>query len=989
MKVVFPVSSEGMTQQNQEMLGRIVEAFNTPYYLTQIHPDELGHLNPVQHYLVEGWRRNLDPAPWFSTRGYLECNPDVVASEQNPFVHYLTYGLQEGRNPLGGAGASAVEMAAMDEIVSLFDEDYYRRQLAGGELFGLTPVQHYCKIGWKLGLDPVSWFSTSSYIDRYPDVAASGHNPFVHYLVYGKEENRDPSKSFAPLPQAAAQDAAPLDKGDFSLDEAASRTDLPLVEAFLNPDYYSRQAPGVDFSVISPAEHYLTVGWRAGLDPSPWFSTNGYLQYNQDVAKAKINPLLHFLRTGKSEARRWGVSVVSRDFKDPESSWIGYNAVQKLRAQRRDDSANYLDEVSFCQTLQGCDLAETVLALSFVSDAWPAGSKPLVSIIIPCLNQETITAECLASIAAALPRDFAIEVIVADNGSTDPLFAVLGKHPDLRVLAFQKNLGFGPACNAAADVATGDYLFFLNNDAQIKPGCLEALLAVLLEDAAGTRIGMVGPKLLFPDGLLQEAGCLLRPDGSGELIGLGLDPNTPRLNYRREVEHISGAAMMLRRAHFQAAGGFDPIYAPAYCEDADLNLRLAQQGLSHVYEPQAVVMHALSVTSQSEALVQDKFARTAANRQVLRQRWFARLSDTSLRTIAFYLPQYHPIPENDRWWGKGFTEWRNIGRAVPNYVGQYQPRLPADLGYYDLRLPEVMDQQIALAKRYGVTGFCFYYYWFHGKRLLEKPLDQRMAQGGVGFPFCLCWANENWTKRWDGKDHDILISQSYAESHALDVVKDFSRYFQSPDYIRVNGRPLFLIYRVQELPNPKRWTNVWRNYCRRIGVGEICIAMVESFGLSAKPLRPEPFGCDIAVEFPPHGMVHDPALEVTRVNPEWTGSVHDYQALAAAYMQREEPGFKRIRTVLAGWDNTPRHQARSLILENATPGAFQAWLEWAYHRTMEQNMGDERVVFINAWNEWCEGNYIEPDQRFGHDYLQSVSNALDSVKSGGASFVEL
>jgi O-antigen biosynthesis protein len=230
------------------------------------------------------------------------------------------------------------------------------------------------------------------------------------------------------------------------------------------------------------------------------------------------------------------------------------------------------------------------------------------------------------------------------------------------------------------------------------------------------------------------------------------------------------------------------------------------------------------------------------------------------------------------------------------------------------------------------------------------------------------------------------LQQRYSDDSALGVITDLGRYLRSPAYIKIGNRPLVLVYRIKEIPNPKRATQIWRNYCRQNGIGEICIAMVESFDLSASPEDPKFYGCDLAVEFPAHGMVHDERQKVEVINCEWTGGVHDYRKLAGAFMRRVEAGFPRLRSVLVGWDNTPRYPKGSLILEHASPGAFQAWLEWTYRRTLEQNFGDQRIVFIASWNEWCEGSYLEPDQRFGHGYLQAVRNALDAVNLVGGEF---
>lgn len=764
--------------------------------------------------------------------------------------------------------------------------------------------------------------------------------------------------------------------------------DVRLIETAFDARHYSSQMIGVDYSGMTPAEHYLYKGWRDGLDPSPDFSTRGYLELNPDVLAADINPFVHYLRMGQQEGRLSRRRLVSSPAADGLSEWRDYAEVAQHAQRSLESSEPALDEISFAIFFSGVDPLVALSSIRLVN----APAAPRVSIIIPCLDHELLTAECIASISAAMPKNFDVEIIIADNASKGKFYEAAAKHPGLRVVRFPSNIGFGNACNEAASVAKGEYLFFLNNDAQVAPGCLEKLVDVFEGEQDATVIGIVGPKLLSFDGTLQEAGCLLQSDGVGNLLGFGRSPHVPRFNYRRRVDHVSGAALMIRKKLFDSLGGFDPIYAPAYCEDADLSLKVRSRGLDIVYEPTAVVAHHLSKTSGSTSMspdgteVQSKRQRISHNRNTLVSRWRTKLEARDLRTIAFYLPQYHPIPENDLWWGKGFTEWNNVAKAKPNYVGHLQPRLPADLGYYDLRLPEVMNDQAALARRYGITGFCYYYYWFDGARLLERPLERLLESGRPDFPFCLCWANENWTRRWDGRSQDVLMHQTYSDENAVAVGKDLSRYFRASQYIKVNGRPLILIYRVQELPNARRTTTILRNICRSEGIGEICIAMVESFELSAKPQNPQSYGCDLTVEFPGHGMVHDEPQVVTKSNADWSGSVHDYRQVAAAFMRRIEPSFPRLRSVLSGWDTTPRHPNSSIVLEYNTPGAFQAWLEWTYRRTLEQNCGDERIVFIQAWNEWGEGCYLEPDTRTGHSYLQAVRNALEAAALGGGVF---
>ncbi|PWB62398.1 MAG: hypothetical protein C3F14_09970 [Deltaproteobacteria bacterium] len=349
------------------------------------------------------------------------------------------------------------------------------------------------------------------------------------------------------------------------------------------------------------------------------------------------------------------------------------------------------------------------------------------------------------------------------------------------------------------------------------------------------------------------------------------------------------------------------------------------------------------------------------------------------RLIAFYLPQFHPIPENDDWWGKGFTEWANVAKARPNFKGHHQPHLPADLGFYDLRLPEILAAQAGLVRRYGLEGLCFYYYNFGGHRLLETPLDRWIEGGHRGLPFCLCWANESWTQHWDGRTGTTLIAQHYSAESLQQIIRDLCRYLRHPDYIRVAGKPLLLVYRIGELPDPATLAPLWRAACRDEGVGEISLAFVETFDQAVFLARPADIGFDASVEFPPHGTSIPTPPPGRLLNPAFDGVVSDYREIARHYATKPLPGFRRFRCAMPRWDNTPRQQDRPYVFANASPGAFQAWLETLVEQALDQGSGDEKIVFVNAWNEWAEGAHIEPDARFGHGFLEAVRNALDRV----------
>lgn len=348
-----------------------------------------------------------------------------------------------------------------------------------------------------------------------------------------------------------------------------------------------------------------------------------------------------------------------------------------------------------------------------------------------------------------------------------------------------------------------------------------------------------------------------------------------------------------------------------------------------------------------------------------------------VRAIAFYLPQFHPIPENDLWWGKGFTEWTNVTRARQNFVGHYQPHLPADLGFYDLRIAKTLEEQAALAQAHGIHGFCYHYYWFAGKRLLEAPVEAMRASGKPDFPYCLCWANENWTRRWDGADEDILIAQDPSPADDERFIRDLLPHLRDPRYIRVDGKPLLIVYRVGMLPDPRSTAALWREVCRRENIGDLYLCAAMTYDTADASL----YGFDALVEFPPHRIETLPATsQVEITNPTFTGFVYDYREVVEDLLARPEPTYVKHLTVMPGWDNTPRRPDDARIFINASPEIYEVWLREVVERTAEERRAHERLVFINAWNEWAEGAHLEPDQRFGTQYLRATLRALTHAR---------
>ena len=362
----------------------------------------------------------------------------------------------------------------------------------------------------------------------------------------------------------------------------------------------------------------------------------------------------------------------------------------------------------------------------------------------------------------------------------------------------------------------------------------------------------------------------------------------------------------------------------------------------------------------------------------------------NVRLIALYLPQYHPIPENDSWWGEGFTEWTNVSKARPRFSRHFQPHVPADLGFYDLRLPEARQAQADLAREYGIYGFCYYSYWFNGKRLLSRPFDETLASGQPDFPFCLCWANENWTRIWDGLDKDILMEQSYSEEDDRQHIRWLANAFRDKRYIKVGERPLFLVYRARSIPDPVKTTSIWRDEARKLGFRELYLCRVESFAEEHE--CPACLGFDASVEFQPDWSSFPTLTMPLRRGRMWQyltrwglsseayqqNDVYSYKRLAELMRRRDLPPYKRFPCVTPGWDNSSRRKRGAIILKGSTPKLYRRWLEATLARFEPYGPG-ENLMFINAWNEWGEGSHLEPDKRWGRAYLEATRSALRNV----------
>ena len=354
-----------------------------------------------------------------------------------------------------------------------------------------------------------------------------------------------------------------------------------------------------------------------------------------------------------------------------------------------------------------------------------------------------------------------------------------------------------------------------------------------------------------------------------------------------------------------------------------------------------------------------------------------------IRPIAFVLPQFHPIKENDEWWGKGFTEWTNVAKAQPLFKGHYQPQLPSDLGFYDLRLEEAREAQAAIAKEHGIYGFCYYHYWFNGKRLLNYPVDDMLRLQKPDMPFMLCWANENWTRRWDGKEHEILIKQEYSfEDDANHMRWLCKNVFPDKRYIRVDDCPVFMVYRHELFPDIKRTADIWRDVAvNEFGYKDLYLCITESFNIRTTP---ETIHFDANVEFSPHSVMQvkikaskkDVLFERLKLKKKRKLDICDFERGVQKCINRKPPSYKLFRSVTPSWDNTPRKGDKGILASGSSPELYYKWLHHIKN-TFEPFSKEENFVFINAMNEWAEGNHLEPCIKYGRAYLEATKKAFD------------
>lgn len=602
--------------------------------------------------------------------------------------------------------------------------------------------------------------------------------------------------------------------------------DAEEILGFFDANFYCATYGSPDGDELTLAAHYLALGWRMGRDPSPFFSTGYYLSANPDVKEAGVNPLLHYVRFGKSEGRATAPSAATGEAV----------AKQKVSTEELAGSAT---------TASLGKIMGRRLRCRWKGASW--SRHP---------DEEKVS--------LWFDREFYCSSFPKGSAPKNPVSHYL-------------RAGWKEGRDPAPWFSTRHYL-------------------AMNEDVARSKIN---PFVHY---------CLTGRHEKRSLVSLG-----------KPMEELYSAheASVAPGPQFEE---FDP---------------------------------GIGVGRRKRAKV-----------------------------LAYYLPQFHSIEINDQNWGRGFTEWRNLARAMPRFEGHVQPRIPRDLGFYDLSERDAMRRQVELAKAAGLFGFCFYHYWFDGLRVLEAPLERFLVDKSIDFPFCLMWANENWTRTWDGAESEIILKQSYDPGYDEALVADFARHMRDKRYIKIGNRPLMFIYRPGHIEDAGAAILRWRKIFAGQHNLSPLIFMAQGFG----DTDPEEYGLDGAVEFPPHKLARDlPPINssLNWLDPEYKGHVFDYDAIVKRSLNEGPNDFPLIKTATPSWDNEARRPGRGMILHGSTPRKFEAWMAALVARAQKDQVFGESIVCVNAWNEWAEGAVLEPDVHFGGAFLNALSRAVHGVPSKG------
>ena len=772
---------------------------------------------------------------------------------------------------------------------------------------------------------------------------------------------------------------------------------LILQSGLFDQEYYLKHNPDVAQGGVDPLRHFLRHGGFEGRKPNPFFDAAYYLQYNQDVNHKRIHPLIHYILYGEQEGRKPCAEFDPMYYLDtysdvhevgvsPLTHYLHYGqkegrlthaVVEELNTDTYEYNLQKVRErlkiiPHFHNHYTFIDLKEDVkskkvgihLHLFYVDMADYFIDKlnnisVKFTLFVSTTNKDDVE-DITKNFKEKVNNLEHIEVEVVENRGRDiaPLIITFGK----------KLLGFDYICH----VHTKKSPHYGKNNWG------EHIINTLLGNQS-----IVNQNL----NILNENGKIIFNE-----------PNfiIPLYNFGWSGDKIFAKELLEKYSHFDI-NDFPAIDFPQgsmFWAKIDamkefLTLPLSYKDFPTEPLPQdGTIAHALErIMLIFTSKCPGKAYCIYSDNNPEGFGYYEEQEDFSnyerrysyIKILSYYLPQFDTNPVNDAWHGKGFTEWTKVAAANPLFYTHYQQHIPhKDLGYYHLTTPDILKKQAEMMKKSGVYGQIFYHYWFTGRLILEKPAQILLDNKDIDMPFCFCWANENWTKKWDGSESETILEQTYSQKDAAYFIRYLIPFFKDHRYIKIDLRPVLYIYRPSSFSNFLEYKEVWENECKKAGIPMPYLVSV----LTINVVSPQEYGMDAAVERVLYdwtaGNCPEKKEKLTFFNT-FNGTVLDYNDVAKYYEDMDvKKEFTWFRSVVPMWDNTARYNENAYIVHNSTPVRFQKWLNNIVEYTVKNLPNDKQFVIVNAWNEWAEGDHLEPDCKYGYAYLNSIGRVLSS-----------
>ena len=908
--------------------------FDEKYYLSSRDLVNTG-IDPIDHYVRYGHRENRWPRPDFDPNYYQQIN-STLQSDENAFHHFVLNGAKADL-PLINPNDVKFEKDYEKLLDSgIFDENYYRG-IVNRQDREFDCIEHYLRWGSEQGLKPRRDFDPIYYSENYSVPLSEA---FQHYIDQGNP------------PETKTIDAKEQ--------ELLLQYEIIESSGLLDTAFYMSSAD-IASTNVDPIDHYVRYGSREQRWPRQDFDPVYYRSITDGILPSE-NPLVHYIQnkqltslpvldpsaskydedyalildSGLFEENFYRKTINVFDLKfDCIDHYIRWGAAQGLQPRQDFNCEYYVTQISEkidpCDAFQHYILSESKSSTETIE---PNARKKLKEIEI-IKASKLFDSHYYLEQMDLLGSDFDALSHYVWHGNRDNLWPRADFDP-----TYYRRL------NEIREMSVNSLVHFIEN------GGSESDLP-LVDPATENR--KRNYKIIDESGMFDEKyyRSVIKID----------DPDFDCIEHYLIWGSNQG---LLPREDFEPS-----FYSQNYTDFDPKELDPFAHYISIGIDENRLTVAPLSYASRNIEDPSHAYDTYESARPPK--------CPPLVKTVAYYLPQFHPIEENDTWWGKGFTEWTNVTKARPLYDNHQQPRLPGDLGFYDLRLVDNLQAQVDLAKKFNVEAFCFHYYWFGGKRLLEKPLDLFLEHKELDLEFCLCWANENWSRRWDGSENHILMAQNHSPEDDLALAADLLRYMSDSRYLKVDGKPLLVVYRPILLPDSKATIERWREFFRDNGIGEVCFGAALTFEFS----EPAKFGFDVGVEFPPHNRTNLKLVnEKINLNENFSGNLITYDSYAAeATSNSISCDAPLYSCVIPSWDNTARRGVNSTIFYGSTPKKFQRVTKAIVENISSAQTSDtsnkrENILFVNAWNEWAESAVLEPDKNHGYAYLNALSRSV-------------